>query len=344
MNVAVDRKKTGKPATSQASTRAGSGSKLRGQRSPSASSGGRVEASQTTGEAIELLIENVEEDPGQPRHSFEERAMTELTESIALHGVKVPVAVHHHPDIPGRYIIDDGARRFRCSIRAGKKSIPAVVGQAFTLIEQLVVNKVRDDTPAKDKARAFARIMKERGWTQRQLAENSKLSEAYLSQHMTLLKLPALVDEVFASGRCTDVTVINELAKAYKRSRDAVEAWLADSSQEITRGSVKLLRQFLDDERQQEDHGDDERNSPVSSAVDADDIEEQSITTPSKKRTDRSQTKKVMVLGAYKRRAVRLLTERRWSAEGLAWIRFDDSGEEIEIPIDQLKLSRLTEA
>jgi ParB family chromosome partitioning protein len=75
--------------------------------------------------------------------------MTELTESIALHGVKVPVAVHHHPDIPGRYIIVDGARRFRCSMRAGKKSIPAVVGQAFTLIEQLVVNKVRDDTRPK---------------------------------------------------------------------------------------------------------------------------------------------------------------------------------------------------
>jgi ParB family chromosome partitioning protein len=344
VNVAVDRKKTGKPATSQASTRAGSGSKSRGQRSPSALGGGRVEASQTTGEAIELLIENVEEDPGQPRHSFEERAMTELTESIALHGVKVPVAVHHHPDIPGRYIIDDGARRFRCSIRAGKKSIPAVVGQAFTLIEQLVVNKVRDDTPAKDKARAFARIMKERGWTQRQLAENSKLSEAYLSQHMTLLKLPPLIDEVFASGRCTDVTVINELAKAYKRRSDAVEAWLADDSQEITRGSVKLLREFLNDERQQEHQTDDEPSSPVFSAVDSDDIDELTTTTPSEKRSDRSKARKVIVLGAYKRRAVRLLTHRRWSADGLAWIRFEDSGEEIEIPIDQLKLRRLTEA
>jgi ParB family chromosome partitioning protein len=207
-----------------------------------------------------------------------------------------------------------------------------------------VVNKVRDDTPAKDKARAFARIMKERGWTQRQLAENSKLSEAYLSQHMTLLKLPPLIDEVFASGRCTDVTVINELAKAYKRKGEAVEAWLADGSQEITRGSVKLLREFLDDERQQEDPADDGPSSPVFPPADSDDIEELSTTIPAEKRSDRSKNSKVIVLGAYKRRAVRLLTDRRWSADGLAWIRFEDSGEEVEIPIDQLKLSRLTAA
>jgi ParB family chromosome partitioning protein len=186
--------------------------------------------------------------------------------------------------------------------------------------------------------------MKERGWTQRQLAENSKPSEAYLSQHMTLRKLPALIDEVFASGRCTDVTVINELAKAYKRKGDAVEAWLANGSQEITRGSVKLLRELPDDERQQEDRAGEEPSSPVFAAVDSDDIEEPSTTIPPETQSDRSKTRKVIVLGAYKRRAVRLLTDRRWSADGLAWIRFEDSGEEIEIPIDQLKLSRLTEA
>ncbi|MEO7129545.1 MAG: ParB/RepB/Spo0J family partition protein, partial [Rhodoferax sp.] len=121
----------------------------------------------STGEPIELRIEDVEEDPNQPRQTFSEEAMAELAESIAAHNVKVPISVHRHPQIKGRYIINDGARRYRASIRAGKETIAAVVVEAFSLVEQIVVNKVRDDTPPKDKARAFARLMKEQGWTQR---------------------------------------------------------------------------------------------------------------------------------------------------------------------------------
>jgi ParB family chromosome partitioning protein len=49
------------------------------------------------------------------------------------------------------------------------------------------------------------------------------------------------------------VTVINELVTAYKKNPDEVAAWLADDSQELTRGSVKLLREFLEDKRSHED-------------------------------------------------------------------------------------------
>jgi ParB family transcriptional regulator, chromosome partitioning protein len=302
-------------------------------------------AGQATGEPIELLIENVEEDPNQPRQKFEEGAMVELTESIALHGVKVPIQVHRHPEIAGRYIIDEGARRLRCSIRAGKPTIPAVVGEKFSLVEQLVVNKVRDDTPPKDKAMAFARLMKENGWTQRQLSEKSKLSEAYVSQHMALLNLPAPVDAVFTSGRCADVTVINELAKAYKKNGDAVEAWLADADQEITRGTVKLLREFLDDKRKATDASDDGGTDDGGATEGG--TEEKGGKEPkekTEKEPDPDKIKKAIILGIYKKRAVRLMTNKRWSAEGFAWVKYEDNGEEIEIELDQLKLNRLIEA
>ena len=45
------------------------------------------------------------------------------------------------------------------------------------------------------------------------------------------------------------VTVINELVTAYKKKPEEVTDWLGDENQEITRGSVKLLRDFLEDKR-----------------------------------------------------------------------------------------------
>ena len=295
-----------------------------------------------TGEPIELRIEDVEEDPHQPRETFTEDTMVELTDSISLHGVKVPIAVHPHPEIEGRYIINDGARRYRASIRAGMDTIAAVVVPRFSVIEQIVVNKFRDDTPPRDKAKVFARLIKEEGWTQRQLAEKSKLSEAYISQHLALLTMPTPIGEVFDSGRCLDVTVINELIKAYKKKADAVESWLQDKDQEITRGSVKLLREFLDDKRKPLSDADPDDGADTASAPE--EKEGSGSKEKSEKAPDLDKIKKSIILGTYKDRAVRLMTNKRWSADGFAWIKYEDTGEEIEIVIEQLKLNRLIEA
>ena len=320
--------------------------------------GGRL----ITGEPIELRLEDVQEDPGQPRQTFGEEAMQELADSIIAHRVKVPISVHRHPDVEGRYIINDGARRYRASLRAGLATIPAVVTDAFTLIEQIVVNKVRDDTPAKDKARAFARLMTVQGWTQSELARRSNLSEAYVSQHMALLSLPETVNAIFESGRCTDVTLVIELLKAYKKEPGEVEAGLADEGQEITRGSVKLLRSFLgnrravrDDGRAGEDARDGQGSQDGSAAPDPDDIDpadepsddEASASTPGRGEAGTRVSDKIgriLILGTYERRAVRLITNRRWSAEGLCWARFEDTGEEAEIELGRLKIKRFVEA
>ena len=311
-----------------------------------------------TGEPIEIPLEDVEEDPDQPRQTFGEEAMQELADSIATHGVKVPISVHRHPKREGRYVINDGARRYRATLRAGLTTVPAVVTDAFSLIEQIVVNKVRDDTPAKDKAQAFARLMKTQGWSQRELAQASRLSEAYVSQHMVLLNLPELLDELFESGRCTDVTLVNELLKAYKKGPDEVEAWLSNENQEITRGSVKVLRSFLGNRRaiQQERRiGEEEQQGQTEPAAldedddpddDLQDDEASAPTSENEESRTRSSEKigRILILGTYERRAVRLITNRRWSAEGLCWARFEDSGEEAEIELARLRIKRFVEA
>jgi ParB family chromosome partitioning protein len=286
--------------------------------------------------------------------------MAELADSIVAYGIKVPISVHRHPAIEGRYIINDGARRYRAALRAGLATVPAVVTDAFTLVEQIVVNKVRDDTPPKDKAQAFARLMRTQGWTQSELARRSKLSDAYVSQHMALLNLPEAVNALFESGRCTDVTLINELLKAYKKGPGEVEAWLANEDQEITRGSVKLLRSFLGNKRavqyERREQTDDESDPPdghdAAEDEDADpvgdesDSDARSLNSEGQDARSRASDKigRTLILATYERRSVRLITNRRWSAEGLGWVRFEDTGEETEIELAKLKLRRFVEA
>jgi ParB family chromosome partitioning protein len=315
-----------------------------------------------TGEPIELSLKSVEEDPDQPRQTFGEAAMQELADSIATYGVKVPISVHRHPKLEGRYIINDGARRYRATLRAGLATVPAVVTDAFSLIEQIVVNKVRDDTPAKDKAQAFARLMKTKGWSQRELAQASRLSEAYVSQHLVLLNLPELLDELFESGRCTDVTLVNELLKAYKKGPGEVEAWLSNEDQEITRGSVKVLRSFLGNKRAMQQEGrakedgsdlQEGQGESVTSDADEVDLDEEELDDAASAPTSGDEEVKtrgsdkigrILILGTYERRAVRLITNRRWSAEGLCWARFEDTGEEAEIELARLRIKRFVEA
>ena len=136
------------------------------------------------------------------------------------------------------------------------------------------------------------------------------------------------------------MTVINELIKAHKKKADAVESWLDDKEQEITRGSVRLLREFLDDKRSPLNDPDDDTDTKS----DAAEKQDSSSKKKSQKEPDLEKIKKSIILGTYKNRAVRLMANKRWTADGLAWVKYEDSGEEIEIGIEQLKLNRLIEA
>ena len=83
------------------------------------------------------------------------------------------------------------------------------------------------------------------------IAKKIGKSQAFISQHVTLLDLPDKISELFISGVTQDVTIINELVKAYKKDTEEVENWLDDEDLEITRHSIKLLREYLKDKHNQ---------------------------------------------------------------------------------------------
>jgi ParB family chromosome partitioning protein len=297
---------------------------------------------------LEIPLELIDEDPKQPRKDdnpgFSGESLEELAATIRLRGIKTPISVRENPAIEGRYIINHGARRFRGSKLAGKTTIPGFIDNDYLEADQVIENIQRDDLTAREIADFIGRELA-KGKKKGAIAKEIGKSPSYITQYVTLLDLPDPIAEAFNKGRSRDVTLINDLVTLFKKNSDEVTTWLDDDSQEITRGSVKLLREFLDDKRTHEEGEDGD------GPIDVPDDEEKGKNTDDgddtpkkdKKSPDPHILKKTIVQVEFNERPARLILNRRPSSDGFAWLKFNDDGEEIEVDLVQVKLMAVME-
>ena len=121
----------------------------------------RAAAGEGRGEALRILLADIDEDPGQPRTVFDDEALESMAQSIRAHGVVQPVVVR--PPVDGRYRLVFGARRVRASRLAGVADIPAVIRTAdqADFAAQLVENQQRADLSNSDLVVAIGRLVAE---------------------------------------------------------------------------------------------------------------------------------------------------------------------------------------
>lgn len=143
---------------------------------------------------VQILIEQIEENPYQTRAHFSSEALEELANSIRANGVVQPVVVR--PATEGRYLLILGERRCRASKLAGKTTIPAIVRRVsdqqaaeMTIVENLQ----RQDLNCIEQAAAFSKLSRDFGLTQEQIGQRVGVSRESVSNYMRLLKLPAPV-------------------------------------------------------------------------------------------------------------------------------------------------------
>ncbi len=158
-------------------------------------------------EAKSIALDRIEPDPDQPRRSFDEERLAELTDSIRKEGVLQPIVVRYDAE-RDRYVIVHGERRFRASQRAGLETIPALVRDVpehRRLIQQLMENIVRDDLNAVDRARAL-RILKEQmddaPWED--VAAEVGIRRSRLFQLLDTGKLPEQAQERIRAGTLSE--------------------------------------------------------------------------------------------------------------------------------------------
>jgi ParB family chromosome partitioning protein len=144
------------------------------------------------GSVTMLPTESIEANPFNPRSNFEENALEDLRQSIAIHGIIQPLTVRKLGR--DKYQLISGERRFRAAQLAGLKDVPAYIRVANdqTMLEMALVENIqREDLNAIEIALSYSRLIEECELTQEQLSQKVAKSRSNITNHLRLLKLPA---------------------------------------------------------------------------------------------------------------------------------------------------------
>jgi len=138
-----------------------------------------------------ISVNEIEANPKQPRHDFDEQSLQELAASVKRHDIIQPITVSKLAS--GKYRLVSGERRLRAARMAGLKDIPAYVRQANDqqLLElALLENLQREDLNAMEISLSYKRMMDELALTQDQVAETMGKDRSTVTNYIRLLKLP----------------------------------------------------------------------------------------------------------------------------------------------------------
>jgi ParB family transcriptional regulator, chromosome partitioning protein len=151
-----------------------------------------------------IRIENIVPNRFQPRHTFPQDELAELTASIKESGVLQPIMVRRKGD--GVYELIAGERRWRASKEAGLETIPVVIRNCSdqeALLLALVENLQREDLNPMETARAYSRMMTEFGLTQEAIAIKVGRDRSSVANFVRLIHLPPEVQELVEGGTLT---------------------------------------------------------------------------------------------------------------------------------------------
>ena len=152
---------------------------------------------------LTVPIETVQPNPDQPRRTFAEDAMQELTQSIAEKGIIQPLIVRNSPSDPGQYEIVDGERRWRAAQAAKLHEVPVVVRDYddTEMLEIAIIENIqRADLNPIDEGAGYRQLMDRFGHTQEQLATALGKSRSHIANLMRLLTLPEDVQDYLIYG------------------------------------------------------------------------------------------------------------------------------------------------
>lgn len=173
---------------------------------------GEVEAApaQAAGEQLggsrEAPIEILQRNPDQPRRTFREEDLEDLSNSIREKGVLQPILVRPSPVTAGEYQIVAGERRWRAAQRAGLKTVPIMVRELddLAVLEIGIIENVqRADLNVLEEALSYKVLMEKFERTQENIAQTIGKSRSHVANTMRLLALPDEVQSYLVSGELT---------------------------------------------------------------------------------------------------------------------------------------------
>ena len=142
------------------------------------------------GRVLQLPVEALSPNPGQPRTQFDPAGLEELAASIREHGILQPLSVRRRGE---GWELVAGERRLRAAKLAGLATVPCLAveaGDAEASLLALVENLQRRDLDFWEEAAALSRLMDLYGLTQEEVAHRLGKSQSAIANKLRLLRLP----------------------------------------------------------------------------------------------------------------------------------------------------------
>lgn len=150
-----------------------------------------------------VAIEQISPNPYQPRKTFNEASIEELSRSVREHGIVQPLVVTRIGE--NKYRLIAGERRFRAAQRAELKEVPVVIKETMTdsdtLQIALIENIQREDLNPIEEAYAYHQLHEEFGLTQEEISRRVGKERSTVANFLRLLKLPDSVKKLLAAGQ-----------------------------------------------------------------------------------------------------------------------------------------------
>jgi ParB family chromosome partitioning protein len=167
----------------------------------------------------DILIEQIEVNPFQPRTHFDKGALEELADSIRMQGIIQPITVRKLDD--NSYQLISGERRTQASKLAGLKAIPAYVRTANDqqMLEMALIENIqRENLNAIEIAISYQRLLTECKLKQEELGDRVGKNRTTVNNYLRLLKLPpdiqlGLKEQKISMGHARAIINIDDIDK-----------------------------------------------------------------------------------------------------------------------------------
>jgi len=209
----------------------------------------------------EIPLENIRESNSNPRRVFDEAQLRELAANIQSHGVLQAILVRPQDGANGVYELVAGARRFRASKLAGKRTIPATVRNLTDAEAQeirLIENLQRTNIHELDEGIGYRSLMDLRPdfYTVETISAQVAKSPSYVKGRISLTELIPTAQTAFYDGK---LSVAHGLEIARLQPRDQEKALMECFPGHRSTGSilkdrkaeavtVRQLRQWIERE------------------------------------------------------------------------------------------------
>lgn len=205
---------------------------------------------------------SIRPNPNQPRKTFDEEGIRELSRSIEQAGLIQPLTVRR---VSGGYELIAGERRLRACRLLGMKEIPCIVQQTpqeMSAMMALIENIQRRDLHYIEEAECYRALLMRYGMTQEQLAARLGKSQSFIANKVRLLTLSPAVRQAALSGALSErharallklqdealqleaIRQINEGGLTVKETERLVERMLQSSAPKPRQRTLRMLRDY----------------------------------------------------------------------------------------------------